>query len=125
MVEAIVFPKVTLAPNGSVDLHGGVVLPGVALLEHLLGRGERRHQMHVVRHHHEVGEKVSVVVKEPQAVCHDDCQIGPPQNTRSVAIVQGGLPADCEAAVKLVAIGGQQSGKVSTPLVVQRVDAVS
>src|SRR5437868_2651699 len=118
LVESVVLPEVARAPYGPVDLDGGVMFPGGALLQHLLRRRKSRDQMDVVRHDHEVGEEIAVAVKETEAVGHDAGQVGPPEYTGPVTIIQGRLPSGREAAMKLMAGGDRQSSQALAPAVV-------
>src|SRR5205085_2024109 len=92
VVKPVHLPEPPGPPEAAVDSGGGEVLPRVALLQHGGRVGERGDDVYVVRHHHEVGERVPDAVEVPEAVRDDAGQFRPAEYTGPVAIVEERLP---------------------------------
>ena len=68
VVERFMLPELAGAARQLVDPPAGESLPPGALLEHRLLIWKRRQHVHVIRHHDEIGQLVTVAIELLQAV---------------------------------------------------------
>ena len=93
MVERILLPEARGSCETAVDAGRGKTFPRFALPEHRLFIREGHEDMHVIRHHHEIGQLMAIAVEMAQAVRHDLCRLRPAQDAVSVALVEMMVPA--------------------------------
>ena len=92
MIKTVRLPKVPLAVQTSIDLHGSVVLPRFTLREHLLRVAKRRKHVNMIGHHHEVRQLISLAIKMLYAACDNLRQFRLAKHTLTVAVVQFLVP---------------------------------
>ena len=77
LVEAVLLPKAIVGIDLSIDLSCLPMLPILSLSQHVFVGLECGQQMHVIGHHDEVREFVSLAIKLLQAVRDDLGQLRP------------------------------------------------
>ncbi len=93
MIEPVLLPELSSAPQTTLNFSRGKVLPRFALIEHALFVNEGGQQVNMVRHDDEIGELVSIPVEVAEAVGHDPGERRLAQYALTVARIEMTMPA--------------------------------
>src|SRR4051812_2838508 len=103
MIEWLALPEFALSANLLVDFSRGKVQPTFALATACGWRSKLNQKMHVIRHHDETIQIVTISIKIKERIHNDFGKVATPQKTLAVTRVEMRIPPAFADFAKLLA----------------------
>lgn len=124
MIECILLPEASPAPEQAVETRCHVPLPRFALRKHCVFIRKRHEDMHMIGHHDEVSQIVAIAVEAAKAVGNDLRQLWISEHAIAVTVVEMFVPAIGHAESKPVDEILWQTAEMITPVGIGRADSM-